>query len=211
MKLKYPHLLGNNTSHGVNGLCEDTQPGCEIWNCDQLPAQRRTTMVSPITQPNPSRTAEIIRWSQKGKLPVHKLPTICTKWKSVPGARGTLFNESSASVKMVGTVNPERKPAVSEFSLSSAITLTNPPSTDTKESNQYRWNRKNKLNAWFNHWLLLADATVYRWPIRLQKESPKGQWLTSNDPLREAVCQTSLPCTICNPICAKQKSSNGTV
>ena len=40
-KLNLPHLLSNNTSHGVNGLCEDTQPGGEIWNCDPIASTKK--------------------------------------------------------------------------------------------------------------------------------------------------------------------------
>ena len=89
-------------------------------------------MVSPITRPNPSRTAEIIPVIAEGKI---TRAQVCqrvapSEREASLKARGTLFNESSARVKIVGTViKASRKPAVSEFNLSSAITLTNPPST----------------------------------------------------------------------------------
>ena len=85
-----------------------------------------------MTRPKPKRTAEIIPVIADGKIILaHVCHLVAPRDKEASRrARGTLLSESSAKVKIVGTViKARRNPAVKEFNLSSEIKLTIPPRT----------------------------------------------------------------------------------
>ena len=84
----------------------------------RLPAQRRTTIVSPITRPKPKRIADTIPDNAQGKM---TLKIVCNRLP--PSAKeaslkdlGTLFKASSHKVKMVGmAIKANNPPAVKAF------------------------------------------------------------------------------------------------
>ena len=53
-------------SHGVDRLEKCAQPLREIGNRDPVPCAKHTTIVSPMTRPSPSKTADTIPESEAG-------------------------------------------------------------------------------------------------------------------------------------------------